>query len=134
MVGVGAMALIIAAFLAFCIIQLNVSYKNLSELKVFIHEQATNGSSQILVQNVMSRELLNKQYLFDGNARNKEIIGLLESEFNILSNDLSVTGTRQEQQAVKEFIAQDNDYKALIKNHGPGDNGCNDQCQHYELY
>jgi methyl-accepting chemotaxis protein len=113
MIGVGAMALIIGGFVIFCFIQLNISFRNISELKTFIHEQATNGSSQILVQNVMRRELLSKQYLFDGNERNTEIIGLLENEFSTLSSDLLAAASGEEKASINAVVAENQRYQSF---------------------
>lgn len=109
------MTLIIVAFVLFCFYQLSKSSSGISALKTFIHEQATNGSSQMLVQNVMRRELLNKQFMVDGNQQSTEIIDLLEREFSTLSKELAENGTNEEKQAAREIIAENNRYQSLVK-------------------
>lgn len=113
-IGLGSMTLVIVAFVLFCFYQLSKSSSGIGALKTFIHEQATNGSSQMLVQNVMRRELLNKQYLVDGSKQSLEIIDLLEREFETLSQELVDNGTAEEKLAARAIMSENQAYERLV--------------------
>ncbi|WP_419811189.1 methyl-accepting chemotaxis protein [Bacterioplanoides sp.] len=108
---------LLAVFTLHLVNQLSASNDRVDTLKTFIHDQATNGTSLLMVQNIMRRELLNKQYLLTSNHQQKAIIELLEKEFDELSAILmQSTADADSHTLIEQVIAQDRAYRTTLIN------------------
>jgi len=82
--AIGTMGLLLLAFSVYMVSELTTSSQRVDTLHAFIDDQATNGTSLMLVKNTMRREQINSQYLLNNDPRNLAIIDLLQREFDLL--------------------------------------------------
>jgi len=91
--ALSSMGFLLLLFAVFMVYELTVSSNRVETLHQFIDDQATNGTSLMLIQNTMRREQLNSQYLINNDSRKLAIIGLLEREFELLVNSEQTNGS-----------------------------------------
>jgi len=82
--AIGAMGLLLVMFSVFMVAELTTSSERVDTLHTFIDEQATNGTSLMLIKNTMRRAQINSQYLINNDPRSLAIIDLLQREFDLL--------------------------------------------------
>ena len=86
-VGLLPMILLLLSYLSYSLLQISDVNHNLSLLKSHIDDQASNGTSLFLLNNISRREQLNQQYLISGQQQLLEIIQLLETDFTLLNEE-----------------------------------------------
>lgn len=94
--------LFLLMFCGYFYINLSTTTINTSALKNYIHDQATNGSSLKMVNNITLRDQLRKDYLLRNDKAIKSQLSTLEKQFN----DLITTAIAQADQKQKELLQE----------------------------
>ena len=76
--------LLLLIFCGYFYINLSTTTANTSALKSYIHDQATNGSSLKMVNNITLRDQLRKDYLLSNDSAIKTQLSTLEEQFDEL--------------------------------------------------
>ncbi|MBX2807935.1 MAG: methyl-accepting chemotaxis protein [Cellvibrionaceae bacterium] len=115
LVSVATIGFFLCLFIAYLVVQTGAIRSDFLVIKSFIHDQATNGTEQILSQNVLRRELLNKDFVLYGHKQHRQIIELLFEEFAMLMPELTENSIVSNS-ALQNVIEYDQKYQDLLKN------------------
>lgn len=105
------MALLIIAYLVYSTLAQQVSGDRVRSLQRFIHQEATYGTSLSLMNNINRRELLSKAFINTGDSKLKDIVELLNVEFEQLLED--VTSKEGKGRELEELTNLNTRYVAL---------------------
>lgn len=114
--GLVVIAVLLSLFALYGTLKINSSGNKLATVKAFISDQASNGTSILMIRNVMRRELLSQDYLLTGSANNMAIVNLLEQEFDALAISLKAASGTDIKSRLNSIVEQDLAYRNLLKN------------------
>lgn len=113
--GLLPMALLLLVYLLYSSWQIQNSKASIGQLKHYIHGQATYGTSLMMLNNINRRELLNQSLLRSGDDRQQQIIRLLNTEFEQLSEDLLSQSDQQQRLALSRVNQLNQSYIQLLE-------------------
>ena len=113
-VGLLPMILLLLSYLSYSLLQISDVNHNLSLLKSHIDDQASNGTSLFLLNNISRREQLNQQYLISGQQQLLEIIQLLETDFTLL-NEEQLKHAISERDKIQQIAQKERAYVAVLR-------------------
>ena len=114
LLGLLSMAVLFFIFFVYLWSVLVSSNDKVTDLKKVIHEQATNGTSLVMVQNVMRREQIKKEFLNDSSQQKISIINILDQEFKQLLDELIAKSDEGDIDNLQIIKNENEHYSALI--------------------
>ncbi|MCV6614819.1 MAG: methyl-accepting chemotaxis protein [Cellvibrionaceae bacterium] len=114
LLGPVVIALLLGGFALYGGLMLNSAGSKLGQVKTFVNDQASNGTSIMMIRNIMRRQQINQSFLLSGDQKKIEVIGILEREFDELADSLRQSSLPERRVAIDQILAQDQQYRQLL--------------------